>query len=64
MPEIGEEVKAEVIGKSGGKGKKFVWVYCPSCDEERWVHKQSNLSNLSRLCKPCNIKQNAKAFHL
>ena len=62
MPEIGDEVRAEEIGKVGRA--KHVWVFCPSCKEERWTMRQSNASNTFRLCKPCNIRINAKRFHI
>lgn len=63
MPEIGEEIRAEAIGKPGG-GKKYLWVVCPVCREERWANKSSTLSSKSRLCKNCAIRSASKRFHL
>ena len=63
MPELGEEINAEDIGKPGGK-KKYLWVVCPVCREERWAYKASTLGNKSRLCKKCNIRSAGKRFHL
>ena len=63
MPEIGEEIRAEDIGKAGG-GKKYVWVFCPVCEEERWVVKKPTLGNTSKLCRDCNIHINATRFSI
>ena len=63
MPEIGEEIRASEIGR-GLYNKKFVWVICPACREERWAHKASTLSSKSRLCKDCAIRSASKQFHL
>jgi len=63
MPEIGEETRADSIGKAGN-GRKYVWVFCPVCKEERWVYKKYTKSPTARLCQDCNIRTNAKKFHL
>jgi len=63
MPEIGEEIRASEIGR-GQYSKKFVWVLCPVCREERWAHKASTLSSKSRLCRECSIRSAARQFHL
>ena len=63
MPEIGEEIRASDIGR-GKNNKRFVWVICPVCREERWAHKASTLSSKSRLCKDCSIRAAAKRFHI
>ena len=64
MPEIGEEAKAEDIGKSGGR-RKHVWVFCPVCKEERWVNKRYRLGNNTfRLCRACNIRSAARQFSI
>ena len=67
MPELGEEARAEDIGRNGG-GRKFSWVVCPRCNEERWVHKKTGISggnaNKSRLCKECAIFAAKHGFHV
>ena len=57
MPELGEEAKARDIGKKGDT-RKFSWVMCPRCKEERWVHKKggaTGVKNTTRLCRECAI---------
>ncbi len=65
MPNIGDEILASEIGRTGKR--LFVWVRCPVCTEERWVGRKSSpyaaQSNTKRLCRQCTINQ-AKRFVL
>jgi ribosomal protein S27E len=65
MPTVGDEIRGEDIGRIGGSARsKFVWVHCPSCNEERWTQKKSSLNpvnNTIRRCAKCAIKY-AKQF--
>ena len=58
MPQLGEEIDPIELGKNGNK--KFVWVQCPTCKEERWAVKKPAMhpsGNTHRLCRSCTTKK-------
>ena len=67
MPTIGDEIHGKDIGKSDSSARSiFVWVHCPSCNEQRWARKKSSfnpVNNSTRRCVKCAIKQ-AKQFRI
>tara|TARA_R110002020_G_scaffold317447_1_gene533056 strand:- start:2488 stop:2715 length:228 start_codon:yes stop_codon:yes gene_type:complete len=63
MTQLGEEIDPTELGKGGNK--KFVWVQCPTCLEERWAVKKPAAhpsGNTQRLCRPCTTKNASRFF--
>ena len=68
MPNIGDEIRGEELGKESSSAKQliYVWVKCPHCLEERWTQKKSELNpanNRTRLCLLC-VRNNARTFSI
>jgi hypothetical protein len=55
MPEIGEIVKSQDIGKKPC-GKLYIWASCEICYAERWVYCRNGIPISTRCIKCSNIK--------
>ena len=52
MPQIGDTVKAEAIGKKGHI--TYIWVKCPQCKKERWaIPNNMRVSKKGGICRSC-----------
>ena len=50
MPQLGEIIKAEQLGRVGRD--KFIWIACSRCGEERWVRLAKDKPMYMR-CRTC-----------
>ncbi len=60
---LGDTVSADQLGKPGGK-RKYMWIKCPMCHEQRWALKKNKAMPLSKLCRPCTILKSKLSFKL